>query len=203
MLDCSNRMHIVLEGTTLNAEIILTDFFHIRDCELKKHLKEICRIQDFRKGSDIKNIKENDEYVRFLISGTVRGYIVNSKGREVTVSIAAKQGDIITSPRLRTEDDSGIGYTAMTDTELLSLPVDEAEQLQKLFPEWEGLYVSLLGKYVSDQWKLRKMMYLEDARKRVEWFQKEYPGLMDSVNHTQIASFLNISPVTLSRIINK
>ena len=187
----------------MEAAIFLTDFFHIKDCELKNHLTEICQIQDFSKGSHIKDIKEKDDYVRFLISGAVRGYIINSKDREVTVSIAARRGDIITSPRLRTEDDSGIGYTAMTDTELLSLPVDEAEQMQSQFPEWEGLYVRLLGKYVSDQWKLRKMMYLKDARKRVEWFQKEYPGLLDSVNHTHIASFLNISPVTLSRIINE
>ena len=39
-----------------------------------------------------------------------------------------------------------------------------------------------------------------DATERFEWFCKEYPGMVDMVNNRYIASFLGITPVTLSRL---
>ena len=39
-----------------------------------------------------------------------------------------------------------------------------------------------------------------DATERFEWFCKEYPGMIDMVNNRYIASFLGITPVTLSRL---
>ena len=39
-----------------------------------------------------------------------------------------------------------------------------------------------------------------DATERFEWFCKEYPGMVDVVNNRYIASFLGITPVTLSRL---
>ena len=39
-----------------------------------------------------------------------------------------------------------------------------------------------------------------DATERFKWFCKEYPGMIDMVNNRYIASFLGITPVTLSRL---
>ncbi|MEQ2617002.1 hypothetical protein AAAT94_07475 [Intestinimonas aquisgranensis] len=35
---------------------------------------------------------------------------------------------------------------------------------------------------------------------RYQWFLEAYPGLIDQVTHRYVASFLEMSPVTLSRL---
>ena len=38
---------------------------------------------------------------------------------------------------------------------------------------------------------------------RYQWFLKKYPGLIDEVSNKHIASFLGMTPVTLSRLRQK
>ena len=38
------------------------------------------------------------------------------------------------------------------------------------------------------------------AVERYQWFLRKYPGLVDRIANRHIASFLNMTPVTLSRI---
>ena len=38
------------------------------------------------------------------------------------------------------------------------------------------------------------------AAERYAWFTRSYPGLIDRVSHRYVASFLGITPVTLSRV---
>lgn len=40
----------------------------------------------------------------------------------------------------------------------------------------------------------------KSASERYRWFLSNYPGLIDRVPHRHIASFLNMTPVTLSRL---
>lgn len=38
------------------------------------------------------------------------------------------------------------------------------------------------------------------ALQRYQWFLEEYPGIIDQVNNKYIASFLGMTPVSLSRL---
>ena len=51
-----------------------------------------------------------------------------------------------------------------------------------------------------DLWKHKMILYRTTAMERYEWFLKDYPGLIDVVPHKYIASFLDMTPVTLSRL---
>ena len=44
------------------------------------------------------------------------------------------------------------------------------------------------------------MLYKYTAKERYEWFLEKYPGLIDQITNKYIASFLRMSPVTLSRL---
>ena len=95
---------------------------------------------------------------------------------------------------------SDIGFKVLQDSEIFSVPVDTFLTYRTQFLELMNLQMLLLTKVVKHHWEVRKMLYLKSARERYEWFLQNYPGLIDCVPHSDIASFLNISPVTLSRI---
>lgn len=51
--------------------------------------------------------------------------------------------------------------------------------------------------------ELKRIGSQYDAMKRYLWFLEKYPGLIDAVNNKYIASYLNMTPVTLSRLRRK
>ena len=53
---------------------------------------------------------------------------------------------------------------------------------------------------LQDIWELKTMLHKCSAQERYQWFLKNYPGLIDQVTNKYIASFLRMSPVTLSRL---
>ena len=68
------------------------------------------------------------------------------------------------------------------------------------YSEIMELQIYLLAKSSIYHWETRRMLYLKTAKERYEWFLKQYPGYINCVPHSEIASFLNISRETLSRI---
>ena len=178
----------------------ITDIIPIRNAELKGYLKQVCRIDVFRRGDHLNEIGEKDRYVRFLIQGAVRGYIVDSQGKETTTCFLVRTGEVIAGSRMMDGSASEIGFIAVKESEIFSVPVEAILDLWSKYSEIANLYVYILAKCVSIHWECRKMLYLKSARERYEWFLKNNPGLIDCVRHTDIASFLNITPVTLSRI---
>ena len=47
---------------------------------------------------------------------------------------------------------------------------------------------------------IKLAIYKHDAKGKYRWFLENYPGLIDIVKHRHVASFLNITPESLSRV---
>ena len=83
------------------------------------------------------------------------------------------------------------------------IPINKLLVLQKEYPEITGFYNLILMDEYEKQWQIKNMLYLESAEERYDWFLKHYPGTIDKISHTIIASFLRMSPVTISRVRKK
>ena len=55
-----------------------------------------------------------------------------------------------------------------------------------------------LARKTSREWSLAALK----AKERLEWFRSRYPDHETLFNHSQISSFLGMTPVTLSRLRN-
>lgn len=81
------------------------------------------------------------------------------------------------------------------NSEIFSIPANTILKLRSEYQEISDLQIMILTRVASYHWGTRRMLYLKTAQERYEWFLERYPGL-----NYDIASFLNITPVTLSRI---
>ena len=63
----------------MDIRTFLTEIIPIKDKNLKQILEKECKVDIFRQGSSINEVGKIDYYVRFLISGAVRGFIVDKK----------------------------------------------------------------------------------------------------------------------------
>ena len=187
----------------MNHNEFLTNIIPIKNKKLKKILERDCVISKYKSGETINEVGKIDYYVRFLITGAVRGFVTDKNGVETTMVFLIKPGEVIAGSRLLDGSASEIGFVAVKDSEIFSVPISTLLGLKEKFPEIIDLQMNLLAQTSLYHWETKKMLYLKTAMERYEYFLENFPGIIDCVQHSCIASFLNITPVTLSRIRQK
>jgi CRP-like cAMP-binding protein len=70
-------------------------------------------------------------------------------------------------------------------------------------PCWNTIARKYVETLFIEKEKRERRLLSEDAATRYLSFQKDYPGLEDKIPQYQIASYLGITPVALSRIRKK
>ena len=94
-----------------------------------------------------------------------------------------------------------ISMEALTDCAVLCIPIEDILRFQKkYFKEITLLELRL----INDSWnlhlELKRVNCQYTVMQRYQWFLNKYPNLIDEINNKYIASFLNMTPVTLSRL---
>lgn len=171
----------------------------IEDQNMVDELAVHGKIRRVYKGELVQKIGEVGRYTPFLLSGIFRGYYFDARGLDVTDCFAFSMGDALVSCEGLGEP-SSINIEALNDGEVLSFPT--AVLLEKLENSRElmSVYNSLLKKSLKMHWENKTAITNRTAEARYKWFQKRFPGLIDRVSHKYVASFLGMTPVSLSRV---
>jgi CRP-like cAMP-binding protein len=186
----------------MDVVTFMTEIIPIKDKRLKAILAKECRIETYKRGDRLNELGEPDQSIRFVISGIVRGYFPGEKGKETTSGFAFRPGESIAGTRLLDGSANEMGWEVVEDCELFCIPVETIFRLRPEFLEMCDLHAGELAKAALHHMDSRKMLCLKTAKERYEWFLVHYPGIIDRVSHKDVASFLNITPVTLSRVRN-
>lgn len=178
----------------------LKEVIQIRDPELLALLEENSAMESYKARETIESLDKPEYNLRFLVSGAVRGYIIDKFDKETTTCFLTEPGVVITGLNYLEPLPSAIGFQALKESEVYSVPKATLITLAGRFPEIASLHIRIVTECLVYHYEARKMLYMKTAKQRYEWFLERFPELMGSVNHGYIASFLNITPVTLSRI---
>lgn len=160
-------------------------------------------IRNWPIGTYISSQGERDENEYFLLRGRARSVVIDAEGREVTLNLYAAPM-VITPNMARTS-----GGCSLVDIEILddavaaTMPAAQLMDLMVNFEsirEWgNNLMREELTRKVGREWCLAVL----SARQRLEWFRKIHPGYEALFAHFHIASYLGMTPVTLSRARNR
>lgn len=140
--------------------------------------------------------------IAFLIDGMFRFYTIGIDGKEHTECFCDLHGFAIT-PMANFDMVLPINIQALEDSTVLTIPRKVIEEVLQENVEIMRTYIKLLQVSVAMHWETKVVLYQYDAEQRYAWFLKRYSGLIDRIPHRYIASFLNITPVTLSRLRKK
>lgn len=139
-------------------------------------------------------------YSAFVEKGVLRSYTVDKKGQEHIVQFALEGWWISDSYSFLTEEPSVFNIDALEDTEVLLLSkTGEAEMLAAV-PKMERYFRLLLqNSLISVQRRLVGSMSYSAEEKYTKLIAT-YPNIIQRVPQHYIASYLGITPETLSRI---
>lgn len=137
-----------------------------------------------------------------LNKGVVRGYIRDGK-REVTTWITA-EGEMVTSiSSFFTQNPSQESIQALEDCEVTVFQFDTVQYCFDHFSELNIVARKVLEQYYMDAEERAYIARLSKASAKYAYFLKNKSHLTNRIQLTHIASFLNMTLETLSRLRSK
>jgi CRP-like cAMP-binding protein len=141
------------------------------------------------------------KHVAFVEKGLLRSYIVNDKGAEHIVQFAFEGWWIADQFSFLTGEPSEYNIEAMEDCELLLLTKQAEEEMLQKIPKFERFFRILLQSSLIATQKRLASSLSQTAEERYNELTKACPKtLPHRVPQHMLASFLGITPETLSRI---
>ncbi|MBD2769402.1 Crp/Fnr family transcriptional regulator [Hymenobacter sp. BT664] len=153
----------------------------------------------FKKTEYLLSQDQVSNQLYFINSGLVKSYLLQD-GKEHIRQFAAENDFIVDLQSFLSRQKTSFFIQALEDTAALAISFDN---LNMLFES--SFHFMKLGKTLADQSAIsliRRSVSLvkDDAKKRYADFMKERPGLVQRVPQFMIASYLGITPESLSRI---
>lgn len=138
--------------------------------------------------------------VAFVEKGALYSYSIDAKGIQHIIQFAFEGWWIADLYSFLTKEPSKLNIEALEESELLLLDREQHQQLLKTVPQYET-YTRILyqNAYVALQRRIEGTLGLSAEEKYLHLL-KQHPSILNRVPLHLIASYLGVTPETLSRI---
>lgn len=148
----------------MHIQDCLEEILHLEDTDLAASLADASRLFSCKKRQLVAKPDACSDWIPFLVSGVIRGYLTDEKGRDITDCFLYRPGEAVLSLSILTAS-FPINFEAVTDCVLLSIPTQLlAEQFQQS-AELQQLYSSYLLEKLKLERELKFPLHLCEIRK--------------------------------------
>ena len=151
----------------------LVDVLDIHNKDVIEKVIGISSIRHHPKGWALYNQGEPVDTCCFLMEGVTGAFLYTTGGKQIS------------------DDFSNVDVFVIANMDVITL--------FRTYPEFQTILFEWLMQAYHKQWALKSARYQMAAKERYLFFLKEYAGLEDVVSDRFLASFLDMSPETLSR----
>ncbi len=156
-----------------------------------------------KKKKDLLIPGEVCRYVYFIISGALRSYHVDEKGVEHIVQLSLENSWISDLESFFSQKPANYYIESIEESSLLRISYERLETLYAQVPKLERYFRILFQKaYINALQRLNATMW-DSAEERYNDMVRENCTILQRVPQTYIASYLGITPESLSRIRKK
>jgi len=178
-----------------------------RNCKLSKEdialIKKTFLPRIIKKGEFLLREGEVARYGVFVCKGFLRSYMVDNKGKEHIIQFAPENWWISAKTGVSEEAPSPVFIDAIEDSELLL--IDRAGHIMMLenVTAYASAFHTGIQKRVQAKEKRIVNSLAATAEERYKDFLNTYPTIAQRVPQHMLASYLGITPETVSRIRRK
>ena len=150
-------------------------------------------------------LQEGDvcRFIAFVEKGALRSYLIDEKGIERIIQFALEGWTISDLYSFLTSEPATYNIYALEDSELVLISKTAHEELLKLQPKYETwIRIQITGAYIAMQRRLTSIISLS-LEERYASFTSVYPDIIQRVPQHMVASYMGLTPETLSRVRKK
>lgn len=171
--------------------------------EQKIYFRSLVFERTYHKGQLLLRAEETCTNFTFIDTGCVKSYLIDEKGFEHILTIAVKDWWIADIRSYITGTPGNLWIEAIENTKAIVLSRCNQEILFKRYPDFERYFRILTERgFAVSQQRIVERMSLT-AEERFEKFINQYPALIHHLTYQQIASYIDVTPSFLSRMLKK
>lgn len=165
-----------------------------------KLLQGISRFKELKKHDTVAKVGEVPSKIYMLTSGIMRVYMNAESGKEHNKNIFSPISFVGALTALIKNEPSKLTYEALTDCKLIELDFADLMHLCNTNLKISRLYNRVLEAVFTSYEKRQLELLSLDATQRYFKLRERIPNIDKLIPQYQIASYLNITAVQLSRI---
>lgn len=180
----------------LRQNVVLKTMTDAERDELESHLAVV----DAKKGDQLlrQGMREMEQY--FVLDGMLKRVVTNAEAKEMILRFAAGR-DIETSyAAWRLNQATPYSIVCVAHSRVAKLPMPLWVSFMEQHPKFKETFEYEVMNLMSEIMAHTITLHLLDAPGRVQRFERKHPELLELIPQKQLASYLNLSPETLSRL---
>jgi CRP-like cAMP-binding protein len=151
-------------------------------------------------GEFLQRAGEVAKYATFVARGCLRSYVIDTKGKEHIVQFAPENWWLADSTSLAAGTPSQYFIDAVEDSDLLLIDPPSHEKLVERSPGYAAAFRKGLQRHAAAKDQRIVNTLSTSAEERYLEFMRTYPSIAMRVPQWMLASYLGVSPETVSRI---
>jgi len=172
----------------------------------KKEIERFYQFTTYVKEKDqtvILDNKTHEKKVYFILEGAVKGYFFDHKGIERVIFFRSKGFLVADIESVFYDLKPKYTFETIGETHLLRFNFSDFENLCRENPNLMELYISVLKEIIYTLNTRVDRMISMTNQEQYEYLLKNNPEFIEKAMAKDVAKYLGISPVSLSRIIKK
>jgi CRP-like cAMP-binding protein len=167
--------------------------------ELKTEIIKLLQPVHLKKGEAFIRQGMMSDKVGFVVNGIIYAYLLKD-GEEKTIHISSIYNSVAAFDCLLLNQPSQLIYKALTDTELMVTSFSALQELYKTNELADQLSKEFMRLQLADAYQRTTSFIIYTPLERYQQLQKEHPEVINQIPQKVLASYLGITPVSLSRI---
>ena len=169
------------------------------DKKVLKSLLDVAQVKSYKKGEIILSVGEKYWQVGYVLSGVIRSYYLKDDGSDRTKHFHIED-QFLMDESLVDYETSICAYEALEDCTILVISAKKMKEIIMKHEQFQKLYIVCLEQGIKYKIARENSFLMQSATERYIEFKKEYPNLEKRVKQLYIATYLGITPESLSRI---
>jgi CRP/FNR family transcriptional regulator, dissimilatory nitrate respiration regulator len=188
------------ERNVIRLELKRNAIFQTIDEVHHAELEPLLSVIDAGKGELLlhQGVREMHQY--FILSGILKRVVTNPEGKEMILRFAGEHDMETSYAAWRLGTPTPYGIVCVTKARVARLSMTEWVAFLERHPEARRSFEFYVMRVMSEVMAHTITLHLLDAPGRVNRFLRKHPELVDLLPQKQLASHLNLSAETLSRL---
>jgi CRP-like cAMP-binding protein len=182
-----------------NLTNFLTSNIEIDESEILSII-ENCILKRIPKGTYLLQVGEICDHTFFVEKGLLRQYSIDERGKEHILQFAPENWFISDRESVFFNKSSNYYIQALEDSEVALLDNNFIALLSQKYPSFTEFNNRLLHNHILHLQNRINLLLSASAENRYLQFIKLYPDILLRVPQTMVASYLGITPESLSRV---
>jgi CRP/FNR family transcriptional regulator, dissimilatory nitrate respiration regulator len=166
----------------------------------RAELEQLLTVVDCHKGDYLLHQGVHDMEQYFVLDGILKRVVSNEKAKEMILRFADERDMETSYAAWRLGTPTPYSIVAVTKARVAKLPLQQWVAFMEKHPSIKTSFEYYVMRLMSEIMAHTITLHLLDAPGRVNRFMRKHPELFERLSKKELASYLNLSAETLSRL---